>query len=543
MAAANSNSSIPIDKSTSTSNDICEGLQQYSDAELSACHVEKHEVRSSHSDVSKKTKLECVEVADEQVAVQEICTSNDASTQTAEQVTNNDAGAISSSEDIQLRNISPKSITPDKLEKPCDIERKQRSSEKLRTRSSSSSGSQRSEHHLHRLLSNLSALSDGPFCRICHEGNSKEDLFSPCKCSGTMGLIHRSCIETWLGSSNSNKCEICNHVYTTRRYTRPFYDWLRYPTTSQDRKNLIADTVCFVLLTPLAVVSAWLCITGALHYSSIEGGNWEAIGLIGLTCFLLLIYLVWCSVAIRYHVRIWVDWRNSNQRVTVVDFNAALSSATDDENNNNTQLQNLSSLSPISSSSSVNTDEIIGGSTNNCRTCSHRRRFNDRDFRLLPVVILNQEYSLLHDSGCPLNASFAIPLLARINAEREVVTGKRSTIAQWRDSEAVCTVPRADVMANTSAVETVMELSPTASGEEMNAASSTPSKRYHYYQSIDASPIKPTQSLFDDTSSSPASSDRSTNENLALIASNSSDITALLPDNKDSRRIVRETVV
>ncbi|XP_037504784.1 E3 ubiquitin-protein ligase MARCHF1-like [Rhipicephalus sanguineus] len=37
--------------------------------------------------------------------------------------------------------------------------------------------------------------SSGAMCRICHEGDQKAELVSPCSCSGTIGFVHVSCIE------------------------------------------------------------------------------------------------------------------------------------------------------------------------------------------------------------------------------------------------------------------------------------------------------------------------------------------------------------
>ena len=53
------------------------------------------------------------------------------------------------------------------------------------------------------------------FCRICHEGESGgERLISPCRCSGSVGLIHRSCIEKWLTIVNNDVCELCKQKYS-----------------------------------------------------------------------------------------------------------------------------------------------------------------------------------------------------------------------------------------------------------------------------------------------------------------------------------------
>ena len=51
-------------------------------------------------------------------------------------------------------------------------------------------------------------------CRICHEGDEEEELVSPCDCTGTMGMLHISCLEQWLGSSKTTKCEICQFQFS-----------------------------------------------------------------------------------------------------------------------------------------------------------------------------------------------------------------------------------------------------------------------------------------------------------------------------------------
>ena len=39
-------------------------------------------------------------------------------------------------------------------------------------------------------------------CRIClcEDTDKANPLFSPCKCAGTMGFIHLSCLKEWLNS-------------------------------------------------------------------------------------------------------------------------------------------------------------------------------------------------------------------------------------------------------------------------------------------------------------------------------------------------------
>ncbi|NXJ64411.1 MARH3 ligase, partial [Rostratula benghalensis] len=75
-----------------------------------------------------------------------------------------------------------------------------------------------------RTLATQSPFNDRPMCRICHEGSSQEDLLSPCKCTGTLGTIHRSCLEHWLSSSNTSYCELCHFRFAVERKPRPLVE-------------------------------------------------------------------------------------------------------------------------------------------------------------------------------------------------------------------------------------------------------------------------------------------------------------------------------
>lgn len=161
------------------------------------------------------------------------------------------------------------------------------------------------------------ALPENPMCRICHEGGVQEELLSPCECSGTLATIHRSCLEHWLSASGTSFCELCHYQFTVQRKSRPLLEWLQNPGLRQEKRTLFGDMVCFLLITPLATISGWLCLRGAidhLHFSS----RLEAVGLIALTVALFTIYLFWTLVSLRYHCRLYNEWRQSNQRVVLL---------------------------------------------------------------------------------------------------------------------------------------------------------------------------------------------------------------------------------
>jgi len=102
---------------------------------------------------------------------------------------------------------------------------------------------------------------------------------------------------------------------------------------------------CFFVLTPLALLSGWLCIVGAQSYSNeqqqkqflpvhrrlrthetiparasrdISNSTWTSVGLLSLTGTLVAAYVIWIFVAFRYHIQVWREWQLRNYIVTIV---------------------------------------------------------------------------------------------------------------------------------------------------------------------------------------------------------------------------------
>ncbi|KAM4884022.1 E3 ubiquitin-protein ligase MARCHF2 isoform 3-T4 [Sylvia borin] len=201
-----------------------------------------------------------------------------------------------------------------------------------------------------RLLSTvikaLGAQSDGPICRICHEGGNGEGLLSPCDCTGTLGTVHKSCLEKWLSSSNTSYCELCHTEFVVERRPRPLTEWLKDPGPRNEKRTLFCDMVCFLFITPLAAISGWLCLRGAQDHLQFNS-RLEAIGLIALTIALFTIYVLWTlhrlavpswvadclgdlwpqlnkllrstfKVSFRYHCQLYSEWRRTNQKVRLM---------------------------------------------------------------------------------------------------------------------------------------------------------------------------------------------------------------------------------
>ncbi|XP_033749173.1 uncharacterized protein LOC117333862 [Pecten maximus] len=162
-------------------------------------------------------------------------------------------------------------------------------------------------------LSSLnSSFSERDVCRICHGSNSSELLLSPCYCSGSVGKIHLSCLQRWLGSSNKTRCEICDFQFTLKRKTKPFKKFLANPGSPRDKRNMICDLVCFSLLMPLTITTAWLCISNAVQLNL---HVWESAGLVSLALCLIIIFFVWTTICFRQNFNMWKDWSQFNQDV------------------------------------------------------------------------------------------------------------------------------------------------------------------------------------------------------------------------------------
>jgi hypothetical protein len=52
-------------------------------------------------------------------------------------------------------------------------------------------------------------------CRICYEGERQaQPLKHPCRCKGSVGGVHESCLQSWInGSASRERCEMCQTPY------------------------------------------------------------------------------------------------------------------------------------------------------------------------------------------------------------------------------------------------------------------------------------------------------------------------------------------
>ncbi|XP_075534486.1 uncharacterized protein LOC142568371 [Dermacentor variabilis] len=153
--------------------------------------------------------------------------------------------------------------------------------------------------------------SSGPICRICHEGDQQDPLVSLCRCSGTMGLVHVTCLERWLNARNIDHCELCHHRFPTASQAtclRQFFHWAMH---GDSQRAVLGDLFCFALLTPVAVLSCFMC-THSASKQALEGRIIEAAGLVTMAGLLVTAYAAWSFLTVRFQYRAFAAWQARN---------------------------------------------------------------------------------------------------------------------------------------------------------------------------------------------------------------------------------------
>ncbi|KAJ7333545.1 E3 ubiquitin-protein ligase march2 [Desmophyllum pertusum] len=94
-------------------------------------------------------------------------------------------------------------------------------------------------------------------CRICQtSGNSEPEvgelLASPCNCRGSLGFVHKQCMEKWLRVRNRDTCELCHFKFVTKRRFKPPHEWhfgqVVDMLSSNEKGLLVLGFVNFLLL-------------------------------------------------------------------------------------------------------------------------------------------------------------------------------------------------------------------------------------------------------------------------------------------------------
>ncbi|XP_023218513.1 E3 ubiquitin-protein ligase MARCH2-like [Centruroides sculpturatus] len=157
-----------------------------------------------------------------------------------------------------------------------------------------------------------------PKCRIClaDEGN----LISPCLCKGSVGLVHKNCLETWLENRNVDSCELCQTPFHVIRIPKKFREWWQSNDSLTDRKILRRDLIVICALTPMAILSIVMCLEKIVYYSK-HGHVKEMVAMTIFSLFLIISFLYQLFATLRSHYLSYKTWRNNHSNVQLLTEN------------------------------------------------------------------------------------------------------------------------------------------------------------------------------------------------------------------------------
>ncbi|KAG7200587.1 hypothetical protein KM043_001146 [Ampulex compressa] len=185
--------------------------------------------------------------------------------------------------------------------------------------------------------------SSSDICRICHMGGfpSRETsrrvqsvaqvdsqisnlssysylgpLISPCKCRGTVALVHAECIERWLTESGRTRCELCGHRYAAKRIPRHgvLRSVLTWLASVMATRQMLRDVLYLLVTTPLAMFSCYVCALTLklLLRNGLYKVPWMILAMLPTCSLTIIAYWGWVITLGRLHGRRWRRyWRNN----------------------------------------------------------------------------------------------------------------------------------------------------------------------------------------------------------------------------------------
>ncbi|XP_068692928.1 E3 ubiquitin-protein ligase MARCHF2-like [Montipora foliosa] len=167
-------------------------------------------------------------------------------------------------------------------------------------------------------LSSVSLDDDAPMCRICHNTGGKHDgrepLLRVCWCKGTMGEVHKSCLELWLAAVHSDRCPVCHFQFEINRVYKPVTQW-RCPSMHPDDIAMLVFIICFFGMFAVQLSGMFILIT---YYKQSSCHAGVSLGIAGIATGLPFFLAFSIGLTVNaYSSRYWVNWRRTNKRVIV----------------------------------------------------------------------------------------------------------------------------------------------------------------------------------------------------------------------------------
>lgn len=168
--------------------------------------------------------------------------------------------------------------------------------------------------------------SNVDICRICHCEGEEPDapLIAPCYCTGSLRWVHQSCLQQWIKSSETRKCELCKFEFIMETKIKPFQKWEKLQMTTVERRKIMCSVTFHAIAITCVIWSLYVLIdrtTDEIRKGNLEWPFWTklivvAIGFIG--------GLVFMYVQFKMYIALCRRWRAFNRVIYVQDIPDAL---------------------------------------------------------------------------------------------------------------------------------------------------------------------------------------------------------------------------
>ena len=162
------------------------------------------------------------------------------------------------------------------------------------------------------------SIMRGPQCWLCGRRDFAEDLFVPCECPSTVGLIHKQCLLDWINTLYKGRCPRCAFMFRVMTDHTPWVKWRADPLLYQRRtRHIVAVIVhCVFMIFTLLVISL------LLH--PVERDKERSKFKVVLAILMGLTYLIYFFYQIRVYMRVYERLKIFNNRVRdVIDIQEA----------------------------------------------------------------------------------------------------------------------------------------------------------------------------------------------------------------------------
>ncbi|XP_054157400.1 E3 ubiquitin-protein ligase MARCHF2-like [Oppia nitens] len=143
-----------------------------------------------------------------------------------------------------------------------------------------------------------------PFCRICFEDKSAGRLKSFCECRGSVGSVHRKCLEKWFLVSHSDRCEICGTQMDVKLVYGSLIDWI---CDFRTIRFLLLDILSLAIIIPLFIRSLYLLNNIMWQKTTLMTAIVICVGISIIMLLLFTVIYIWLLVCIVHHINSYIE--------------------------------------------------------------------------------------------------------------------------------------------------------------------------------------------------------------------------------------------